>query len=132
MGRPLGISGNPSIGSLVPRLEADIHPLARLLLVVYFVEVGLVLTVAPWSSFWDRNFFAEVFPLIGGFLEDNFVRGAVSGIGVVNLGAGMADLGAIFRDRHRGTGTRLPSLSITPANLRGRPDGGTEETLDTQ
>ena len=31
--------------------------LKRLLLVVYFIEVGLLLVLVPWSPFWERNYF---------------------------------------------------------------------------
>ena len=31
----------------------------RFLAVVFFIEVGLLLIVLPWSSFWDRNYFVE-------------------------------------------------------------------------
>jgi hypothetical protein len=37
----------------------------RLLLVVYFLEVGLLLVLLPWFAFWDRNYFADAFPLLG-------------------------------------------------------------------
>jgi hypothetical protein len=48
--------------------------------------------VVPWLSFWDRNYFAEALPILQAILRNNFVRGAVSGIGVLNLAAGLSDL----------------------------------------
>ena len=30
-----------------------------LLLAAFFLEIGFVLLVVPWSSYWDRNFFAQ-------------------------------------------------------------------------
>ncbi len=76
--------------------ETDISTLNRLLFTAYFLEVGLILVVVPWSTFWDRNYFAESLPLLQAVVHNNFVRGAVSGIGVLNLAAGLADLRALL------------------------------------
>jgi len=66
--------------------------------------------VLPWSAFWERNYFADVWPPLRGFLMNNFVRGAVTGLGLVNLFAGFADLALVFiaRDDH------LPSHGSSP------------------
>ena len=50
-----------SIGWHASRPEADISFLTRILFAAYFLEAGLILVVAPWSSFWDRNLFFERF-----------------------------------------------------------------------
>jgi len=71
----------------------------RLVLVIFFVEVGLVLTLAPWSAYWDRNYFAETLPAVHALITNNFVRGAVSGLGVVNICAAAADLFGMFLSR---------------------------------
>jgi hypothetical protein len=71
----------------------------RLVLVAFFTEVGLVLTIVPWSTYWERNYFAELIPLLQPFLTNNFVRGAVSGLGVVNLFAAAAELFSLFAAR---------------------------------
>jgi hypothetical protein len=71
----------------------------RLLLVAFFFEVGFVLIVIPWSSFWDRNYFAQMSPALGAFITNYFVRGAVSGVGLINILAGLADLVALVLAR---------------------------------
>ena len=38
-------------------------------MVGYFVEVGLVLIVAPWTQFWDRNYFADSAPIVAGLMR---------------------------------------------------------------
>ena len=70
----------------------------RLVYVAFFLEVGLLLIVLPWSGFWDRNYFAT-WPALRPFLTNNFVRGAVTGLGLVNLFAGFADLALVFASR---------------------------------
>ncbi len=73
-------------------LETDLSTLNRLLFTAYFLEVGLILILVPWSPFWERNYFAETMPFLQTLVRNNFVRGAVTGIGVLNLIAGLADL----------------------------------------
>ena len=68
----------------------------RLLLVAFFLEVGFVLIVIPWSTFWDRNYFAESIPLVQAVVTNNFVRGAVSGLGIINIAAGIWELVALL------------------------------------
>ena len=73
--------------------------LRRLVTIGFFVEVGLLLVVLPWSGFWDRNYFAQAWPALGSIVGSNFVRGAVSGLGVLNLLAGFAEIVPIFAAR---------------------------------
>ena len=68
--------------------------------IAFFLEVGLLLVVMPWwPALWDHNYFVHNWPAIGPILTNNFFRGAVTGLGLVNLGAGFADLSAIFAAR---------------------------------
>lgn len=71
----------------------------RLLYIAFFLEVGLLLVVLPWSGFWERNYFAMTWPALRELLTNNFVRGAVTGLGLVNLYAGFADLAIVFAGR---------------------------------
>lgn len=83
----------------------------RLLLVAFFLEIGLVLIVVPWSAFWDRNYFAQLLPSIQALITNNFVRGAVSGLGVINVSAGLAELVSMLLAR-----SDQPA-SISPSQL---------------
>lgn len=71
----------------------------RLLYVVFFLEVGLLLIVLPWSAFWEHNYFVASWPLVSSLLTNNFVRGAISGLGFVNLCAAFVDLTQVFAAR---------------------------------
>ena len=73
----------------------------RLIYVAFFLEVGLLLIVLPWSPFWDHNYFALTWPGLRPILTNNYVRGAVTGLGFVNLYAGFADLALVFAARGR-------------------------------
>jgi hypothetical protein len=72
----------------------------RLLLVAFFFEIGFALLVVPWSAFWDRNYFAEALPPVHAFITNNFVRGAVSGLGLVNICAGLGEIISILLARN--------------------------------
>lgn len=74
----------------------------RLVFVAFFLEVGLLLLVLPWSAFWEHNYFAALWSPLRRVLMNNFVRGAISGIGLVNLYAAFADLVVVFRRRDHG------------------------------
>ena len=67
----------------------------------YFLEVGLLLVFAPWSTFWEHNYFSQLVPAIGWATGSCFVRGAVSGLGLITLAAGAAELFSVFPSRRR-------------------------------
>jgi len=73
--------------------------LKGMLIVAYFLEVGLVLVLVPWSGFWDRNYFADAFPILQDLLRNNYVRGGVSGLGIVNLLIGFDELASVLWSR---------------------------------
>jgi len=79
-----------------------------LLLAAFFLEVGFLLLVVPWSSYWDRNFFAQSWPPLHAVLTSNYVRGAVSGLGVVNVLAAVGEIAEIFSGRSSTSGPPGP------------------------
>ena len=96
--------------------EDEIHRLGRVLLIVYLLEAGLVLLVAPWLTFWDRNLLVQTSPMLGGVVRLAAVRGAVSGVGVVNLCAGVWQLAVSMLAMARPSGARVPR---SPELVRG-------------
>ena len=82
----------------------------RLLIVGIFLEIGIVLLFVPWSEYWDHNLFVEALPVA----TSNFVRGAISGLGLLNLVAAIAELASVVRQMREAH--RPPSItSPTPA-----------------
>ena len=73
--------------------------LTRLLHVVFFIEVGLLLIVLPWSGFWERNYFVYALPFLEPLFLSAYFRGAVTGIGFLNLAAGFGEMSAVFGPR---------------------------------
>jgi hypothetical protein len=69
--------------------------------VAFLLEAGLLLIVLPWSGFWRQNYFAQTWPALRVLLENDYLKGAVSGLGLVDLVGGFADLALIFAARAR-------------------------------
>ncbi len=63
---------------------------------MYLLEAGLLLVLAPWSRFWDRNYLAALLPVAGQWLMHPWVKGAVTGVGLVSLMAAMIELGTMI------------------------------------
>ena len=85
----------------MPRRAAEADLLRRLLFAAYFFEVGCLLVIIPWSSFWDQNALLEAIPAVYRWTRSEFFRGAISGVGALNVGAGLAELVAAWMDRRR-------------------------------
>jgi hypothetical protein len=66
---------------------------------VFFIEVGLLLMVLPWSAFWERNYFVYSWPALEPLFTSAYFRGAVTGVGVLNLAAGLGEMGEVFGSR---------------------------------
>jgi hypothetical protein len=56
-----------------------------LLSVLSSTLVGLVLVVFPWTEIWDANYLLQSYPLLRWLMLSSLTRGAVSGLGLVNL-----------------------------------------------
>jgi hypothetical protein len=54
------------------------------------------LVLIPWSTFWERNYFVEWSPVLEALLTSNYVRGAISGLGLVNVGAALVELADVI------------------------------------
>jgi len=52
---------------------------------IFALEIGLFLLVFPWMDSWNVNHFQSWFPRLRDLWEDPYLRGAVSGLGLVNV-----------------------------------------------
>jgi len=57
--------------------------------VAFFVELGMVLVVLPWTRAWTENSLLLAYPSVRFFLQNNFVRGLISGLGFLDVGFGV-------------------------------------------
>ena len=50
----------------------------------------------PWSAFWERNYFVEGSAALAKIFTSNYTRGAITGLGLVNVWAALAELADLF------------------------------------
>jgi len=60
------------------------------LLILLSLEIGVFLVAVPWSSIWDRNLVVGYSSLLRPVLLSYYARGAVSGLGIINLWVGVS------------------------------------------
>jgi hypothetical protein len=61
------------------------HIAMALIFIVFCMELGMFLVIFPWSEFWDRGFFSSLGPDLRAYWDNAYLRGAVSGLGIVNV-----------------------------------------------
>jgi hypothetical protein len=59
--------------------------LLRVVLLLLWLELGLMLILVPWSDMWDINYFLYQYPTLGLIMKNPYLRGAVSGLGLMNV-----------------------------------------------
>lgn len=57
--------------------------------------------MAPWTVFWERNWFTDRYPRMETVIESPYVRGGATGVGVITMLAGLGELGSLFVTRWR-------------------------------
>jgi len=70
------------------------HKVSAVLFITLCLDIGLFLLIGPWTDYWDN--FAAFVHTWRPYLDNMYVRGAISGLGVVNL---YISLGEVFRLR---------------------------------
>ena len=90
------------------------------LFVLYCLEAGLFLVLAPWNGGWNRLAYHMPLELLRELFLTTGFRGAVSGFGLVHLVWGLHDLRALLVGRRRQR-DRLRSVSAVPAPAVERP-----------
>ena len=56
----------------------------------------MLLVLIPWSAFWERNYFVEGSAALAVIFTSNYMRGAITGLGLVNVAAALAELADLF------------------------------------
>lgn len=74
---------------------------AKLSVILYIIicfEIGALLAILPWTDYWENNFFlfflSAKFHANGliAFVQSGYVRGAVSGLGLLNILLGFMEI----------------------------------------
>lgn len=66
---------------------------------IFALEIGLFLVVFPWMDAWNVNHFRIWFPSLQDWWEDLYLRGAVSGLGLVNVYIACTEVIRLIRRR---------------------------------
>lgn len=69
--------------------------------VLFCIEIGMLLTVIPWTRLWTDNALVTGFPTLKMILSHNFVRGMATGIGLLDIWLGIWE--AVHYKDHRPT-----------------------------
>ncbi|MCG3193294.1 MAG: hypothetical protein L6R30_13805 [Thermoanaerobaculia bacterium] len=75
--------------------------LLRILFIVYLLEAGAFLTMSPWSRFWQHRIAGQAPEFWASLLMSPFVRGFVSGVGLLHLMVAIRDLELWRREASR-------------------------------
>ena len=95
------MNGEPPAGRLPSFFPYNFNVSAPLFFALYCVEAGLFFTVVPWTRIWTLNPLLHNHIAIGILADNPFVRGFISGVGVVHILIGVKDMVLITRNRSR-------------------------------
>jgi hypothetical protein len=82
----------PQMVAVPPPRYRWFHKFFGILFVAFCLAVGLFLLIFPWTDSWDSNYFATWIPEWHAWWDNLYVRGAISGVGVVNLVISFAEM----------------------------------------
>ena len=68
-----------------PSQEPHMNRWLAILYVVICFEMGASLFLFPWVPLWSQNFFVAHYPWIAALARNYYVRGAISGLGLVDV-----------------------------------------------
>ena len=83
----------PSVAAPEPpkisRGELWRHRIWIALVVIFFIELGMILVVIPWTFLWNDNKLLIMHPTWRAIVLHGFTRGVVTGLGLVNVWIGI-------------------------------------------
>jgi len=91
--------------------------------VLFCMVLGLWLVVLPWTANWFPSGFVARWPVLQELLRSGFVRGAVTGLGLVDIWCGVLEV-IHYHDRPP-AGARQPEPDQSPA--ASEPDGNSHD-----
>lgn len=109
---------NPEAGPLVPVEPAHQPPrhawhekALAVVFVIFCFEIGVCLLIVPWSQYWNLDFLAFP-PFDLAFWNSPYLKGAVSGLGLVNIWISLTEV------------VRLRRFAESAGAPEGRPEAG--------
>jgi hypothetical protein len=109
-GIPAAAEATPAV-TLEPHLQADerrykglelwLHRITVLMFVFVCATAGVLLVIIPWRTEWTDNHLLLGLPELRAIIASPFVRGLVSGLGVLDVWIGFSE--AIHYNEHKRT-----------------------------
>jgi hypothetical protein len=81
-----------------PPKHSWIYKLGMLLFIIVCFEVGAFLIVFPWTQQWDGNSVGHLFPWLSALWSSSYFRGALSGLGLLNIYISLGDVLRLRRE----------------------------------
>jgi hypothetical protein len=79
---------SPDEGNRDTSIELWLHRLTVLMFVFVCASVGVFLVILPWRPEWTHNHLLLSYPGLRQFIASGFVRGVVSGLGMLDIWIG--------------------------------------------
>lgn len=84
---PLGVHGKSDLAPVW------LQRLSLAMLVIFCLYIGGLLAILPWSPrYWDANGWILSHPAFGHWLHRGWVRGLLSGLGLLDMWIGVSEL----------------------------------------
>lgn len=68
-----------------------------ILYILFCFELGIILFMLPWVPVWNRNFFVGRFAWVSVVALNDFVRGAISGLGLADVALAFQEIWRLRR-----------------------------------
>jgi hypothetical protein len=87
---------NPSSSPAAPHVQVSrvqiwLRRLAMLIFVFVCAGTGVLLVILPWTPNWSENHLLFGYPALRDLIENGFVRGLCSGLGVLDIWIGFTE-----------------------------------------
>jgi hypothetical protein len=93
-------AGKLRSNSRLARIVSFLHTAYLLVHITYWLAAGSFLVLFPWQSMWENNYILYRYPSLRPVMSNPFLKGAVLGLGFVNLLIGIQEI-AHFRKNSR-------------------------------
>lgn len=70
---------------------------------LYCLEAGVFFAIVPWTRVWTLNPLLHHNVSLAMWVDDGFVRGFISGVGLIHILIGLRDLSIFMKNRRRET-----------------------------
>jgi hypothetical protein len=90
-GQRVGAVPGPVLVAPPPSEPIWLKRIKLVIFVLFCIELGMLLTVLPWTKVWTENGILLSYPALREVLRYDFVRGAISGLGLIDIWLGIRE-----------------------------------------